>query len=171
MTSAPRREPDPESVARAMALRMLTAAPRSRHQIAEAMARRGVDDAVAVRVLDRLTEVGLIDDAEYANMLVRSRREGRGLGRIALSAELRRAGVGEAETDGALAGIDPDAEEALARDLVRRRWRADVAPDVQARRTLAMLARKGYPPGLSRRVVRAMVDHSDEEPWKSAADT
>lgn len=156
------REPDPESVARTIALRLLTAAPRSRHQLAEALARRDVPDDVATRVLDRFTEVGLIDDAEYARMLVRSQRESRGLARRALAVELRRRGIDDQTAAGALAEADAEAgvdlEEQVARDLVRRRWRPDLDPAVQARRLHAMLARKGYPPGLSHRLIAEMVD-------------
>lgn len=151
-------EPDPESVARAIALRLLTGAPRSRHQLAEAMARRDVPEDVATRVLDRFTEVGLVDDAEYARMLVRSRQESRGLARRALAVELRRKGIGDELAAEALEGVDPEAEEERARDLLRRRWRPDLDPDVQARRALAMLGRKGYPSGLSHRLVAEMRD-------------
>ena len=154
-------EPDPEQVARSIALRLLTGAPRSRHQLAEAMARRGVPDDVVTRVLDRFTEVGLIDDAEYARMLVRARRESRGLARRALAVELRRKGIDDEPAAAALDEVDPESEEEVARALLRRRWRTDVAPDVQARRALAMLARKGYPPGLSRRLVAEMRDDGD----------
>ncbi|MDD9204853.1 regulatory protein RecX, partial [Georgenia sp. 10Sc9-8] len=62
-------EPDPEQVARTIALRQLSAAPRSRAQLADAMARKDVPEAVAEAVLDRFTEVGLVDDAAYAEML------------------------------------------------------------------------------------------------------
>lgn len=163
------REPDPESVARAIVLRRLTGAAQSRHQLAEALARKGVDDAVADRVLDRFTEVGLIDDAEYAQMLVRSQHESRGLARRALSMELRRKGIGQEEAAAALEQVDDESEEAAARDLLRRRWRSGpgVDPVAQSRRALAMLARKGYPPGLSSRLVREMVDHSDHDPGES----
>jgi regulatory protein len=162
---------DPESFARAIGLRLLTGAPRSRHQLAEAMTRRGVEDAVAERVLDRFAEVGLIDDAEYAQMLVRSQRESRGLARRALAMELRRRGIGDDDAQAALAGVDDDAEEAGARDLLRRRWRSGpgVDPTVQARRALGMLARKGYPSGLSSRLVREMVDDRGREPWDPGA--
>lgn len=152
------REPDPESVARSIALRLLTAAPRSRHQLATALAKRGVDDALATRVLDRFQQVGLVDDTEYARMLVRSRTESRGLARRALAAELRRAGIDDECAQAALATVDPQVEEDTARELLRRRWRADVDPLVQARRAVAMLGRKGYPDGLSRRLVAEMVD-------------
>jgi hypothetical protein len=42
-------------------------------------------------VLDRLSEVGLVDDHAYAQMLVRSQQAGRGLARNALARELHTA--------------------------------------------------------------------------------
>lgn len=163
-------EPDPESVARAIALRLLTGAPRSRQQLAAAMARREVPEDVADRVLDRFTEVGLIDDAEYARMLVRSKRESRGLATRALAEELRRKGIAGDLADAALADIEPEDEEASARDLVRRRWRPGVDPATQQRRLLAMLGRKGYPSGLSRRVVAEMGDDRGDPPTDDVGD-
>src|SRR5690606_22305025 len=84
-------EPDPYEVARTMALRSLDAAPRSRHQLGDRLVRKGVAPEVAERVLDRFTEVGLLDDAAYARMLVSSRRASPGLPPRALALELRRA--------------------------------------------------------------------------------
>lgn len=130
------------------------------------MARRDVPDDVAARVLDRFAEVGLVDDAEYARMLVRSKQESRGLARRALAVELRRKGIADDLAADALAQVDDETEEASARDLLRRRWRNGTNPDVQARRLLAMLARKGYPSGLSRRLVAEMRD--DGAWWESA---
>lgn len=152
-------------MARAIALRLLTGAPRSRHQLAEAMARRDVDSKVAERVLDRFSDVGLIDDGAYAQMLVRSQRESRGLARRALAIELRRRGVGDEDAAAALDGVDPQAEVETARELLRRRWRDDVDVTTQARRAMAMLGRKGYSPGLSRRLVAEMVDDGGGRRW------
>jgi len=131
------------------------------------MAEHGVEPEVAERVLDRFTEVGLIDDAEYAQMLVRSQRDGRGLGRRALAVELRRKGIGDEEAQAALATVDDEAEEATARDLLARRWRSGpgVDPAAQARRASAMLGRKGYPPAMTARLVREMVDDRGAAPW------
>src|SRR6266568_2269882 len=53
---------DPESVARAICLRLLTQRARSRAELAEALHRRGVPDDAASAVLTRYAEVGLIDD-------------------------------------------------------------------------------------------------------------
>lgn len=149
-------EPDQESVARAIALRLLTGAARSRAQLADAMARKDVPDAVAEKVLDRFTEVGLVDDAEFARMLVRTRHAERGLSRRAIAVELRRKGIGDELAGSALEEVGDDDEEVAARALVRRKLAATSSLDAQtrARRTYAALGRKGYPPGLVSRLVR-----------------
>ena len=154
------QEADPESVARGICLRQLTMAPRTRAQLAEAMARRDVPDGVAERVLDRFTEVGLVDDAAYAQAWVRSRHTGRGLARRALAQELRHRGVDDDLVKDAVETLAPDQELATARDLVARRLAATrgLAPQVRTRRLAGLLARKGYPSGLAFRVVREALD-------------
>ncbi|MBU4337739.1 MAG: recombination regulator RecX [Actinobacteria bacterium] len=149
-------EPDQEQVARAIALRMLTDSPRSRAQLEQAMARKAVPDEVAAAVLDRFTEVGLVDDAQYAELVVRSRHAERGLSSRALRAELRRRGVDDEVSQEALAQLTPEQEEATARRLVARKLASTAGLDtpVRIRRTLAALGRKGYPPGLVARLVR-----------------
>lgn len=150
-------EADPEQVARAVGLRLLTDAPRSRAELGQAMARKGVPDDVAARVLDRFGEVGLIDDAEYAAMLVRSRHAERGLAAGALRAELRRRGVDDAVAQQALGELSAQDQEAMARRLVARKLASTAGLDTptRVRRTVAALGRKGYPPGLVGRLVRA----------------
>src|SRR2546421_7697564 len=114
-------EPDPESVARTICLTLLTAAPRSRSELAAALRKRRVPDEVASHVLDRLTDVNLLDDTAYAAAYVESRHRGRGLAGPALRAELRRKGVDDATAATAVAALDPDVELATARALVTRR--------------------------------------------------
>ncbi|MEV7973061.1 RecX family transcriptional regulator [Cellulomonas sp. NPDC089187] len=158
-------EPDQESVARAIVLRQLTAAPRSRHQLAEALARRDVPEDVAERVLDRFTEVGLIDDAAYAEMLVRSRHAERGLSRRALTQELRRKGVSPEDFAAALDQVDDADEEEAARALARKKLRATrgLEREVRMRRAYGALGRKGYAGGLVSRVVREELAAEESE--------
>jgi len=153
---------DPEGVARAIALRQLTMAPRTRAQLAEAMARRGVPEEVAGTVLDRFTEVKLVDDEEFAAQWVRSRHVGRGLARRALAYELRHRGVAEDTVRGAVDEIDHDAELEAARELVRRRLPGMVADDParRTRRLAGMLARKGYSSGTAHRALRDVLAES-----------
>src|SRR5690625_3888783 len=234
-------EPDAESVARAIALRLLNHSPRSRTQPAEAMARKDVPEEVADRVLDRFTEVGLIDDWQYAQMLVRTRQSERGLARRALADELRRKGIGTEEAEAALATVEPEDEggaagellarkaaafaglglvgewpyaqrlartrqserglarraladelrrkgigteeaeaalatvqpedeERAARELLARKAPASAGldPVKRRRRLVSMLGRKGYPPGLSYRLVSEVLDDDGDGPFDDA---
>lgn len=146
---------DPESVARAICLRLLTQRARSRAELAKALAKRGVPDDAATRVLDRFVEVGLIDDAALAAGLAQAQHRERGLARRAVAAKLRERGLGD-EVEAALTGIDSDDERARAAELVQKRLRSltGLPPDVQARRLVGLLARKGYSSGLAYAVVR-----------------
>jgi len=147
---------DPEAVARQILLRRLTDQPRSRAELADALAKRQVPDETATRLLDRFTEVGLIDDEAFARAWVRSRMTGKGLARRALALELRRKGIDDELIREVLDGIEPDAEDAAARAVVRRKLRSTrgLDPQVRMRRLAGALARKGYAPGTAMRVVR-----------------
>lgn len=155
---------DPRQQARAICLRLLAARPRTRAELAAALARRGIPEPDAAAVLERYSEVGMIDDETFARAWVTSRHEGRGLARGALARELRQRGVDSSTISTALTEVDRETEDATARSLVERRLRsmAGVAPEVAFRRLVAMLARKGYPAGLSVRAVRDALSHTPD---------
>ena len=156
---------DPEARARQICLRLLTAAPRTRAQLAQAMRRGGVPAEAAEAILVRFTDAGLIDDAAFARAWVESRHHSRGLSKRSLSAELRRNGVQDEEIREAVDALDPEQEVATARRLVERKMASTRGrpPETRARQAAGMLARKGYPPGLAFRLIReAMQDEGAE---------
>ncbi|MFI7078257.1 regulatory protein RecX [Micromonospora sp. NPDC049903] len=151
-TTPPR---DESEVAREICLRQLAVRPRTRAELATALARRGISEETAVGVLDRYDEVGIIDDAAFARAWVSSRHAGRGLARRALANELRRRGVDGDTASEALDELDETTEAETARALVERKLRtARGEPDAVFRRLVGMLARKGYPPGVAIRAVK-----------------
>ncbi|BDZ43881.1 regulatory protein RecX [Paraoerskovia sediminicola] len=152
-------------LAREYVLRSLTAAPRSRGQLADALARKGYPQDVVDPLLDRLTEVGLVDDRAFADMLVRTRHAERGLSRRALAAELRRKGIDTETAEAALAQVDDADEVDAARELVRKKLARSrgLDRDVRVRRTVAAVARKGYGPSLAFDLVRAELDAEPAE--------
>ena len=136
-----------EEQARALCLRLLTARARTRAELAGQLAKRGYPDDVSDRVLDRLGHVGLVDDADFAEQWIRSRRANAGKGKRALAAELRTKGVDNEVITAALAGIDAGAERERAEQLVRDKLRREKLGDDDAkvaRRLVGMLARRGY---------------------------
>jgi regulatory protein len=149
-------EADQEAVARKILLDQLTGSARSRSELSVKLAKKGVPEEVAVRLLDRFEEVGLVDDQAFARAWVQSRQPGRGLARRALAQELRRKGVDDEVARTALDEVDPEDEVVAARTLVRRRLRTvgGLERDTAVRRLSGMLARKGYPAEVCFRVVR-----------------
>lgn len=159
-------EPDPASVARAIVLRQLTSSAKSRLQLSRKLAERNIPEDVAEAVLDRFQEVRLIDDAEFAEMWVRSRSQSRKLARGALRRELADKGIDADTAAAALERLSDADEEAAARQLVERKLRtgtdlSDRAErDRTTRRLASMLARKGYQPAQAFRIVAEVLESS-----------
>lgn len=176
-----RREPAPlpsdpdelRELARNIVLRHLTGAPRSRHQLEQRLADRGIPEEVGAEVLDRMEAVRLVDDSAFAETLVRSRHRGRGLARSALRRELKEKGVDGETAEEALEAVTGEDERAAAEELVAKKIRTRPVPtgrdaesraerDKHVRRLVAMLGRKGYAPGVAFSVVREAIDAQDE---------
>jgi regulatory protein len=172
-----RAEASASSTARDQCIRLLAVRPRTRSELETALRRSGYDDDVISEVLDRYSDVGIIDDEAFAKAWVTSRHHSKGLAKRALAGELRRKGVSDDDVGVALDELDGDAEADTARALVDRRLRverrrppgddADAARKAQAalvRKLVGMLARKGYPSGLAYRVVKeAMAGDGDAD--------
>ncbi|GHG01746.1 recombination regulator RecX [Streptomyces hydrogenans] len=155
---------DPAERARAICLRLLTGTPRTRRQLADALRKREIPDDIADEVLARFEDVGLIDDAAFADAWVESRHHGRGLARRALARELRTKGIDPGLVQEAVNQLDSEQEEVTARELVERKLRATrgLERDRRLRRLAGMLARKGYPEGMALRVVRQALEEEGE---------
>jgi regulatory protein len=160
----PEPDADPESVARQICLHLLEHAPRTRAELAAKLKKRGVPDDAAQAVLGRFAEVGLIDDALFADMWVTSRHRAKGLAGRALQQELRRKGVDDDTAAEAVASIDSEQERVTARALVDRKLASTrgLAVDARVRRLAGMLARKGYSGGVAFAVVREALAEEGE---------
>ena len=139
-----------------MCLRLLTTRSRTRAELSGQLARRGYSDDLRDRVLDRLAAVGLVDDTDFAEQWVRSRRANAEKSKRALAAELHTKGVDNDVITAVLDGIKPAAERDRAEQLVRARLRREILSDDDgrvSRRLVAMLARRGYSPTMAYDVV------------------
>lgn len=173
---APELDPDanPASVARAIILRQLTLSPKSRHQLAQKLAERNVPEDVAETVLDRFEEVKLIDDAEFAQLWVRSRQQHKSLARGALKRELIQKGIASDLIEEALTQVSDEDEHGSAHELVRRKIRPSMnlaereERDKYTRRWVAMLARKGYNPSAAFTAVGHVIDEFLDAPADDA---
>jgi regulatory protein len=165
-TFAERRErrsaiDDPEVVLEAAA-RFLEARARSVGEVRRRLTSAGYRDDLIEGAIDRMTELGMLDDATFARAWIESRDRARPRGERALSEELRVRGVDRSVIVAALDerrstasgdGDDtaPSADEAAAERLLARHARAlERVADPRARRqrAYALLARNGFDPSV-----------------------
>lgn len=144
-------ETDGERSARAhnVSMHALTRKGLSIHEMTDHLRDRELDEAAVDYEVTRLIEVGLLDDNDLAENLVRTLRERKGLGRMAITAELRRRKVDPLAIEQALEADREDHgddELARARELAVKRAPQLRSLDAEtARRRLgAFLMRKGY---------------------------
>lgn len=159
---------DPDRVF-AAGLRYLEARPRSVDETRRRLRGAGYQPDLVETVLDRLIEVGLLDDAAFAAAWVESRDRTHPRGERALRQELRRKGLADSVIDEALGGRSAglaatggtaddqavDADEQAARRLIGRRRAAlgrIADPRVRRQRAYAVLVRNGFSTELAARV-------------------
>lgn len=156
--------PKRDEQARDVCLRLLTVRARTRAELEAQLAKRGYPEDVGVRVLDRLVEVGLLDDAAFAQEWVRSRRTNSGKGKRALAAELRTKGVDAELIASTLDSVDAGEWRVQAEQLVAAKLRRERLDDELkvTRRLVAMLARRGYSQGMAFDVVSTQLAQERE---------
>ena len=135
-----------ESRARNVLLHQLARSAKSTSQLRKILEQREIDSEIAEKVIERFTEVGLIDDAAYAETIVNSRRNYKGLAKSAIKRELNEKGVSQELVEEAISGITAEDDFESAKQLATRRYRqlAHLERDVRTRRLAGYLQRKGY---------------------------
>ncbi len=135
-----------ESRARNVLLHQLARSAKSTSQLRKILEQREIDPEIAEKVIERFTEVGLIDDAAYAETIVNSRRNYKGLAKSAIKRELNEKGVSQELVEEAISGITAEDDFESAKQLATRRFRqmAHLEKEVRTRRLAGYLQRKGY---------------------------
>ncbi len=146
--------------AHAAALRLLEARARTRLELEQRLEQRGFEARAVAAALDRLAEVGLVDDWAFARDLA-ARRAAQGVDAPRIALDLRERGV-----DREMAVQAADETVAASERAERCRETAEarlsklqgLSPEAQFRRLAAYLARRGYPGEIVENVVNELVD-------------
>ena len=116
---------------------------RSRAELGEWLARRGFDEEERAAALDRLEQVGELDDASFSRRYAEDKRELSGWGPERIRESLLSRGV---PLDLVEAALDADSlDEQLERaEVLLERKGGDLDSDVARGRALGFLTRRGY---------------------------
>lgn len=144
--------------ARERALALLGYRDRSVHELRRKLAADGYDDEIAGVVVERLLELQLLDDREFATRWASGRRTA-GYGPSRIRQELREKGV----TDVVIADVlGTEDDETLVRRARRLLRDGDTADSKSRQRAYARLARRGYPPSVISRALESAVEDTYE---------
>ena len=138
------------------------------------LARRGTDPAIVERVIQRLQELGLLNDLSFARQWVENRDTFRPRSRRLLQQELQRKGVSRQVIDEALASRQVDDYEAARHLASARLHRYSGLPSQEIRRKLGgFLARRGFAWDVVQETVDAILEaaSADEETVTGAYET
>jgi regulatory protein len=149
------------------ALECLARGARSTKDLARWLAQREHSQEHIAAALERLTELGLLNDVEFARSFARSRATARAMSRRRIQAELARRGIARNLADAALAEVMDDEsvdERAMVEAAAVRKLRTlgKLAPDVQRRRLYGFLSRKGHPAELVREAVAKLTRRAEQ---------
>ena len=133
------------------ALRCLALREHSRAELARKLGSLGDADEVNAE-LDRLTELGLLSDARFADAFVRAKAARFGAARLRL--ELARRGVAAEQIGEAIADNCGDSELERARDIHRRKFAAAPGDAREWARQARFLQGRGFSTEIIRRVLK-----------------
>ena len=150
------------------ALNLLAFRARSARELRRRLVQKGESGERVDKVIERLRELGLVNDADFARQLARS-KVAAGASKRRLHQEMFRHGVDREIADQAVTDVfeeegasDADSIERVA----RKKWRtlATMDPPTRRRRLAAFLSRRGYDSEDVWRVVRQLDAGAPESP-------
>ena len=151
--------------ARNSCLWYLERSAKTRAQLAEKLHNRGTPADIAGEVLDRLEEVGLINDRAYAETFARGRHEFQRMGAYAIVRQLTMKGVARDLAEEVVGELvtDESAHDAAHAEAAKRARTTRGEPRDRVRKIAAALGRKGHPPGLCWEAAKAAVYVDDDD--------
>jgi regulatory protein len=135
-----------EERARNIVLKLLERGPKSSFELAEALEKHEIPSEIATHVIQRFTDVELIDDAAYAQQVSEASRRTKGLARSMVKRKLADKGLDQEIINQVASDISDEDELSAATEIAIKRLGqlAKLAPEVRNRRLIAFLQRRGF---------------------------
>lgn len=153
-------ESELERKATDIVLRRLNFAPRTRWELTQTLSEKEIPESTANRVLDRISELGYINDAEFAENWVRARLRIRGHAPVILRRELAAKGISRNLIEAALDQVTEQALRDRGVELAHKKLRSlnGFSELIARQRIISHLQRKGYPFSLAASITSEVID-------------
>ncbi len=145
------------------AAHFLSYRPRSRQEMRRNLAEKEFDSTVIEAALDRLTQMGYLDDVAFARFWTQNRADFKPLSHRALRQELRQKGIADPAIDEALSQLDESGmADQAARSQVRKLRNS--TPRVFRAKLSAFLMRRGFSYDTTEDAVNRLMDELADDP-------
>lgn len=134
------------------AFRLLGYKSYTRHLLRQRLLQEDFPQEIVLDVLDRLEELGLIDDLDYARRCAADLLHLKQYSLSRVRQELRHRGVEDADIEEALSTVDCDPLEQI-RQVIEKKYRSALADEKGRRRAVNGLQRLGYSYSLIRQAL------------------
>ncbi len=150
------------------AMKYLTGKDRTVSEMQAYLDGKEFGEADVDATVNRLLELGLLNDERYAQRFVETRLASKPLSRRHLWEQLKSHGVDDAYINAALDAVDTDGEAENARMIAVKfaRQFSSLEPEKRRERVLSRLIARGFTYDVSRKALEAAL--SEEETWSES---
>lgn len=144
-------------------LNYLTMAPRTRKQLEDKLTDRGYSAQAIEDALNRMEEVGIVNDAEFARLWVSARHGNAKLAPYAIKRELILKGVSEEIVENALSEVSEDSLLKSARAIANSKIKTVKGDrNTKISKIASAIARKGYSSSIAFSIAKEVVSEQGE---------
>lgn len=146
------------------AMRYLTARDRTVSEMQTFLDGKEYGEADVDATIERLTELGLLDDRRYAQRFVETRLATKPISRRHLFEQLKGHGLSDADIDEALALVEEETERENALAVAQKfaRQFSALEPEKRRERVLLRLQARGFSYDVARRAVKSALSEDGE---------
>ncbi len=142
-------------------LRLLSYADNSRRDLFRKLTRKGHSPEYVNNALDKLEEIGYVDDTRYAENTVDRLLRTKHMSKSGIKSELFKKGIDGEIIEKVLSETEIDAESEIDA-LIKKKYYRFLSDDKGLKKTVAALQRLGYPWSEIKSAIRKYVENNEE---------
>lgn len=143
-------------------LRFLSFRPRSKKEITDYLVKHKIADQIQKKLIEKLEQQNLINDADFARWFVEQRNEFRPKGKKLLALELKQKGIAQEEITAALTDSPSELEQATS--LISKKlvfWQK--LPTIEQKKKIyGFLGRRGFGWEIIKKVIAEVITNNGE---------
>ena len=149
-------------ITRDRALKLLSAKDYSKKNLIEKLLKYGEED-ICKETADKMEDLGLINDYDYAMRLARDLHNLKGYGNNRIKMYLFEKGINHAIADEAVSQFDDDEQHEKIMEILIKKCKTDLTDRKEKEKMFAKLMRMGYKSGEIKTAINEFIENEQQE--------